>query len=201
MTKRPSTRLGAGMQRCMQGAHISIIRLEWEKHTRKANKEPKVGRLACKSDITHLSMAAQARRFCRSHTPEPAYDTYQAKHTPQTQPHHTRFALHPLQSQPCMRRLFVHLETYQRRGLNISLNMQMLVHTKKRRPRNVQTSAALTGWRKLFNPYQRKQSQRLDSNTGFNQSCGERKLPLNRLRCFTCLSSQNLELQKKMLVF
>lgn len=118
-------------------------------------------------------------------------------HTPQTQPHHTRVALHPLQSQPCMRRLFVHLETYQRRGLNISLNMQMLVYTKKRRPRNVQTSAALTGCRKLFYPSQRKQSQRLDSNTGFNQSCGERKLPLNRLRCFTCLSSQNLELQKE----
>lgn len=147
-------------------------------------------------------MAAQARRFCRRNTPEPAYDTHQAKHTPQTHPHHTRFVPPPtLQSQPCMRRLFVHLETYQRRGLNISLNMQMLVFTKKRRPRNVRTSAALTDWRALFYPSQRKQSQRLDSNTGFNQSCGERKLPLNRLRCFTPLSSQNLELRKKVLVF
>lgn len=128
-----------------------------------------------------------------THPSRPMTRIRQSTHTRQTQPHHTRFALQPLQSQPCMRRLFVHLETYQRRGLNISLNMQMLVYTKKRRPRNVQTSAAPTGWRKLFDPSQRKQSQRLDSNTGFNQSCGERKLPLDRLRCFTGLSSQNLE--------
>lgn len=72
---------------------------------------------------------------------------------------------------------------------------------EERRPRNVQTSAALTGWRELLYPSQRKQGQRLDSNTGFNQSCGARKLPLNRPQCFTSLSSQNPELQKKMLVF
>lgn len=68
-------------QACSRVTHISIPRLEWGKHRRTAN-EPKVARLACKSDITQPSTAAHACHFCHRKTPEPSDPVHQAKRTP-----------------------------------------------------------------------------------------------------------------------